>query len=118
MEKIWHKMTELFVDYSSEIDSDLRDRCGFPDFKFICILNDISDYRTRNVKASRDELCHSYGVKHGEQLALVLGRLDPQKAQLDVVEALTHEDSHIRQFKIWIVGDDKFNKDYTRQVRH
>ena len=100
MEKIWHTMTGFYIACSSEIYSDLRDRNFFPDSKFICILNGIGDDLTRNVKASRDELRHSYGVKTGEQAVLVLGRLDPQKAQLDVLEALTYVCSPIRQLKI------------------
>ena len=117
MERVLSRVTGLYVACSSEIVTDLRDRCRLAESKFIRILNGTAGDRTGRVATARDDLRGSLGVTANEPVALVLGRIDRQKAQLDVMEALTREGHHLRRLKVWLVGDDRINPDYTRRVR-
>jgi glycosyltransferase involved in cell wall biosynthesis len=103
----WFKwMTDKYVACSSEVESDLRDRCNLEDSRFTRILNGIEADRTRTVIRSRDDIRAQYQTTSNDIAALVIGRLSPQKAQLDIVEALTCPGAHLKRLKIWMAGDD------------
>ena len=116
-ERVLSRLTDLYVACSSEIVIDLRDRCRLAESKFIRILNGIAEDRTRRVATARDDLRCSLGVTASQPVALVLGRIDKQKAQLDVMEALTREGRQLSRLMVWLVGDDRINPDYSRCVR-
>ena len=117
IERVMSRLTDLYVACSSETWRDLNAECRIPERKLVQILNGIGGDRTRNVAAARSEIRRRHGVRPDEQVALVLGRLSPQKAQTDVLQTLLHPGPLVRRLKIWIVGDDQVVPDYADKVR-
>jgi glycosyltransferase involved in cell wall biosynthesis len=108
-------MTDKYVACSSEVESDLRERCNVADSRFVRILNGIEADRTRRVAMSRDDIRARYHIAPDEIVALVVGRLSQQKAQLDLVDTLTCPGELIQRLAVWMVGDD--TGPYADQVR-
>jgi len=114
-EKMLAPLTDHFVACSSETEVNLRSDCGFSESRFSRILNGTAGDRTSGVTRSRDEIRKTLGVAPGEQVALVVARVDVQKAHLDLIEALTRSGKRISKLKVWIVGNDR--TEYADRVR-
>jgi glycosyltransferase involved in cell wall biosynthesis len=114
-ERLLAPLTDQFVACSTETEVNLRSDCGFPESQFTRILNGTAGDRTSGVTKSRDEIRETLGVKPDEQVALVVARVDAQKAHLDLLEALTRPGERISKLKVWIVGNDR--TEYAGQVR-
>ena len=117
LERFLSPLTDLYVACSSETMSDLRDRCGISETKVSRILNGIDEDRTKKVVAERQEIRERYGVSAVDSVALVLGRLSPQKAQLDVLEALVHPGERLERLHVWMVGDDRADPAYAQRIQ-
>ncbi len=115
-EKLFAPLTDKFVACSSETEANLRSDCGFHESRYVRILNGTAGDRTERVTRGRDDIRAAFGVQPDEQVALVIARIDEQKAHLDLLEALTRPGERISKLKIWIVGYDK--SEYARRVRN
>lgn len=105
-EKILSFVTDKYVACSSEVEADLRERCRFDESRFVRILNGIEADRTSRVATTRNEIRSQYHTAPDETVALVVGRLSEQKAQLDILDALTCPGEQIQRLTVWMVGDD------------
>jgi glycosyltransferase involved in cell wall biosynthesis len=114
-EKVLSVLTDKYVACSSEVEADLRERCKFADSRFIRILNGIEADRASRVATSRNDIRSRYDIKPDGIVALVVGRLSEQKAQLDIIDALACPGESIRRLAVWMVGDD--TGPYADQVR-
>lgn len=108
-------LTDRFVACSSEVERDLLDRCRISRRKVACILNGVGRDRTQNVREPREEIRRRFGIDPDEQVALVLGRMMEQKAQLDLLEALVQPGERLSRLKVLMAGDD--SKEYAKLVR-
>jgi len=115
LERLFAPITDRFIACSSETELNLRDDCRLPESKFSRILNGTAGDRTAGVTRSRDEIRERHGIAPHEQVALVLARLDPQKAHLELMKALVQPGEHVARLKLWCVGNDR--TDYGELVR-
>lgn len=116
MEKLMKVITDLYVACSTEIVADLEVRCGFEKSRFIRILNGIGEDRTLGVPESREALRERFGVAPGEHAALMLARLEPVKAHLDVLETLKKGGEHVSRLHVWMVGNDRADPEHAARV--
>ena len=114
-EKLLAPLTDQFVACSTDTEENLRSDCGFRESRFTRILNGTAGDRTSRVTKSRDEIREALGVGPDEQVALVIARVDEQKAHLDLLEALNRPGDRVSKLKVWIVGNDR--TEYAGRVR-
>lgn len=106
-EKFLAPLTDFFIACSPESHANLLDDCQFAEAKVRCIFNGTGSDRTQGVSKSREDIRRSHGVAADEQVAIVLARLEHQKAHLDLLEALVQPGKHIGKLKLWLVGNDR-----------
>jgi glycosyltransferase involved in cell wall biosynthesis len=106
-ERLFSLLTDYFIACSSEAEADLRDACKIRDSKFSCILNGTAGDRTAHVTKAREAIRREHGIEPHERVAIVLARLEEQKAHLDLMEALVQPGEYVQQLKLWLVGNDE-----------
>lgn len=106
-EKFLAPLTDCFIACSPESHANLLNDCQFSEDKVRCIFNGTGSDRTLRVSKAREDIRRDRGVAPGEQVGIVLARLEQQKAHLDLLEALVQPGERIGKLKLWLVGNDR-----------